>query len=100
MSGLLFSESKAVCMTEDKKCILRGRSKYNRELCLVGEKSRLAILTYRSKTNAELYAPNDFYKIRLSEGVRKLYNVDTNIYDKNIIGKLIGVKVNTYYELA
>lgn len=100
MGKLLFSESKAVCMTEDKKCIMRGRGKYNRKICLVDEKSKLGVLLYKSVHNVECYSQCGFYKIALSDGVKKLYNTESNVYDAKTIGKLIGVKINANYEIA
>lgn len=98
MDKLLFTESKVVCMTEDKQCIVRGRDRYNRTICLVNEKSRLSILTYRNKTNAENYV-GSVYKIYVSDAVMEKYNLNSKIYDEKTLGKLIGVKVNTYYEI-
>lgn len=84
-------------MTPDRKCIVRGHSKYNMVLCTVDEKSKFKIRYYRHYKNITDYT--EYYKIRVTEEVKKLYNLDSNMYNKEKMGELIGVKVKAYYEI-
>ena len=88
----IVAQNRAVIMTEDKKCILRGTSKTKYELCLVGEKSKRQIKEARGIKSAEdIVRYNDF--IYLSDAVKEFYNVEYNRYrDDDKIPKLIGVK--------
>lgn len=95
---ILFEESCGVIMTADKKCIVRGRSR-RKTLCLVGEKSRLRV--YKAGISKGIESLVELKYLELSDGVKKKYNIDTNMYKDahNIIGKLESVKIKGLYVL-
>lgn len=88
----IVAQNRAVIMTEDKKCILRGTAKTRYELCLVEEKSKRQIKEARGIKSAEdIVKYNDF--IRLSDAVKEFYGTDSNLYrEGEKVPKLIGVK--------
>lgn len=45
---ILFKETCGVIMTSDKKCILRGKSRYGMTLCLTTENSRLKVRKWKN----------------------------------------------------
>ena len=90
-----FKETCGVIMTPDKKCILRGKSRYGMQLCLVDEKSRLKVHKW-GITKGITNLVNTKY-IRVSNNVKELYNIDGNKYDPAKMGELIAVKLNVTY---
>lgn len=91
----LFKENCGVIMTQDKKCVLRGKGTYNMCLCLIEEKSRFSIRKYRNVKNIEKYIDTRYIKV--SDKVKELYNLDTDRYSKEKMGELISVKLKVTY---
>lgn len=91
-----WNDTRAIIMTEDRKCILKGNSKYNKTLCLVDESTKLKVKTFRGVKTAETEVKSK--RIKLSKGVAELYNLDSRIYHKDSGVKLVGVKVKCKYE--
>lgn len=96
---LQWTESKAVIMTADGNCILRGRDKYNFKLYLVNEPSKLKVKTFRCVKNTEDTISHKSIFIGLSDKVIEKYNLTNSRYDEKIFGKLVGVKVSCTYEI-
>lgn len=91
------AQNRAVIMTEDKKCILRGTPKTRYELCLVNEKSRRQIRETRGVLTAEQIVKYN-HTIYLSDVVKEYYGTDSGIYNfkDTKIPKLIGVKAKKF----
>lgn len=93
----LWSESRGILMTEDKKCVLRGCDKYSQILTLVDEKTKYKIKQWRSSKNLERYV--DFRRLLVSDKVKELYGLDNSCYNEEKVGKLISVKVEATYKI-
>lgn len=91
----LFKENCGVIMTQDKKCILRGKDTYNMCLCLIEEKSRFSIRKYRNVKNIEKNIDTRY--LRVSDKVKEFYKLDSNSYNKDKMGELISVKLKVTY---
>lgn len=91
------AQNRAVIMTEDRKCILRGTPKTKYELCLVNEKSRRQIKETRGVMTAEQIVKYR-HIIYLSKAVKEYYGTDSGIYNfkDTKIPKLIGVKAKKF----
>lgn len=93
---LSWTEHMSVIMASDRKCILRGREKGARpKLCLIDEKSRYKIRLWKITKN--ITSLIDYRYITVTPAVQKLYNLPNSSYNKEIIGELIGVKLDVTY---
>lgn len=90
---LLHIQNRAVLMTEDKKCILRGTSGTLYELCLRTEKSKRNIKEFRGLKSALEFTK--YSRIKMSDEVVKHYNLSRSIYkpEDATMPRLIAVKV-------
>lgn len=84
------SMSRAVVMTADLKCIVRGSNKTKYELVPVNVKSRRTIREFRGLNTASSFAV--YGRIYLSKEAKELYNTDKGMWNKNL-PKLIAVRV-------
>ena len=90
-----FKETCGVIMTPDKKCILRGKSRYGMQLCLVDEKSRLKVRKWSISKGITNFVDTKY--IRVSNNAKELYNIAGNKYEPDKMGELIAVKLNVTY---
>lgn len=98
MSKTIFEESCGIVMTKDKKCVVRGRNR-QKILCLVDETCRARVYKSGIAKNLESFIDQRFLKI--SDGVKREYNLDTNLYRdaKDVLGELETVKLKGVYLL-
>lgn len=100
---VLFTDTRFVIMTSDKKCILRGNSKYNMTLCLVNEPSRLKVKVNRNGkavlTSVKSSVNRSWANVKLSDAVKELYNTKDSFYNEEKIGELITVRVSAEYRI-
>lgn len=89
----IFEEACGVVMTQDKKCILRGRSDYNMMLTTLDEKSKLKVRKWGIGKNFLCFICN--HKIKLSDKVKELYDLSDDYYKEEKIGKLVEVKAKS-----
>lgn len=89
----IFEESCGVVMTQDKKCILRGRSDYNMMLTTLDEKSKLKVRKWGISKNFLDFVNKRH--IKLSDKVKKLYNIEDDYYNEEKIGELIEIKAKS-----
>lgn len=92
-ANLVIASNRAIIMTEDRKCVLRGTSRTKYELCLVNEKSRRTIKEFRGLKTAESFT--EYGRIRLTDKVKEYYNTKNNLYTDEVKDKikLVPVKV-------
>lgn len=100
---LLFTETENIIMTPDKKCILRGNSKYNMTICLVDEPSKLKVKHSRNGKamlqSVQAHMSKSWSNIKMTDAVRKLYNTDKSLYKEDELGELIAVKVEAKFSI-
>ena len=89
--------NRAVIMTPDLKCIVRGSDKTFFDLCLTTEPSKRTIKEFKGVKTADKFIKShiDCYiysRIRISEAVQKHYGIDLKYCDNKLL-KLVPVKV-------
>lgn len=80
------TETRAILMTADGKCILRGNSRSGYRLCLVKEKSRLPVASYKTKKGMQDFANS--HSIVVSVEAAKAYKTNYVMYHESIYGPL------------
>lgn len=89
------SDNRKIIMTEDNRCILRGKKETHLILTTLGEKSRSKIRVFSSASNV-LSCEQRIY---ITPEVQELYNIDNNYYDKNKMPKLVLKTVKCTYNI-
>lgn len=99
MSKMLVENDKLfVIMTADKKCIVRGKTRYILAT-IEEERGNYKLYTCRHGSSVSRNMQSNKAYLNLTDNVKELYGTKSNYYKADELPELIAVRARTTYEV-